>query len=185
MLRSHNKYPIHLEAQYSSLFTFHVCLDFCGRFVQSKSCTPKHTKYLQMSAWTCSICGKVNNGMLHKNCIACGREKGTNVVDSWTCRICGKVHHDNDGKTQIMDCSTCGRKKGYVGSKPSSGHHIMPATPQHAETKLVEPRDNKSFVANQSIFLSTKHDYEANARMGLVDEMKSVLASIHHTLQND
>jgi hypothetical protein len=145
-------------------------------------CT-KPQNICQMSVWTCSICGKVNNGVLHKHCITCGREKGINVVSSWTCLICGKVHHDIDGKTR-MDCSTCWRKKGYVGSKVSSGHHLMPA-PQHTETKLFEPRDNDSFVANRSMFLSTKYDYEANARMGLVDEMKSVLASINNTLQNN
>ena len=125
---------------------------------------------------------KSKQGMLYKHCITCGREKGINVVSSWTCRICGKVHRDSDGKTQ-MDCSTCGRKKGYVGSKVSSGHHLM--TPQHAETKIVESRDNDSFAANGSVYMSSKYDFDANARLGLVDEMKSVLASINRTLQNN
>lgn len=59
----------------------------------------------------------------------------------------------------------------------------MPVAKQ--ETNMVETRDDRSFVANRSMFLSNKHDYEANARMSIIDEVNNVLASIDHTLQNN
>lgn len=137
---------------------------------------------MEKSEWTCSICGKVNNEMVH-NCIACGRQKGMNVDSRWACLICGTVHHDNDGKIHV-DCRTCGRKKGYVGCKASKTLNIVPSVTKN-ELDMIEPKTDARYVANESMFLSSKYDYEVNARMGVIDEVKCVLASINHTLQNN
>ena len=142
-----------------------------------------------ISTWTCSICGKVNNaknGMVPRECITCGRQKGNNAESTWTCLICGKVHHEMNGATQ-KDCTTCGRKKGYAyaGCKDTA-QYMMPVASKN-DGEIADTRNVNRFVANQSMFVSNKYDYEADARMGIIDvigEVKSVLASVNQNLQN-
>lgn len=178
MYFTHQSFNVHLES-------FPAEISAIENAAQSTLSLERRHIFYTMNAWTCSICGKVNevkNGTKRRDCITCGRQKGNNAESTWTCLICDKVHHENNGEMQ-SDCTTCGRKKGYAGCKASPEHHHMPVAKQ--ETNMVETRDDRSFVANRSMFLSNKHDYEANARMSTIDEVNNVLASIDHTLQNN
>lgn len=148
--------------------------------LKMKHCRINDATIASMSAWTCSICGKVNNaknGMVPpRECITCGRQMGNNAESTWTCLICGKVHNEKNGEKQ-KDCTTCGRKKGY-GRKDNTAQYIMPVASKN-EGEMAVTRDVSRFVANQAMFVSNKYDYEANARVGIIDEV----ASVHQNLQ--
>ena len=88
-----------------------------------------------------------------------------------------------NGATQ-KDCTTCGRKKGYAyaGCKDTA-QYMMPVASKN-DGEIADTRNVNRFVANQSMFVSNKYDYEADARVGIIDEVTTVLASVHQNLQN-
>jgi hypothetical protein len=142
------------------------------------------------STWTCSTCGKVNHDndgkIMRRGCITCGRQRGCNADCYWTCAICGKVNHDNCNETKERCCITCGRLKGVTGYKAVTTPPTSVAT-YNGEVRMAEPKDSRGhgYAGNQPMFLSNKNNYEANARMSIIDEVKSVLASIRCSSSNN
>ena len=116
------------------------------------------------------------------------------VESSWTCKVCEQKNHENNGKMQRL-CVTCGRQKGYAGSKriQALGQCRVNVTPHLTSATKDELRkaghiaksslSSKDYDGNKLMFLSNKTDYEALARMDIKDEASSVIASIRNSLE--
>ena len=129
--------------------------------------------------------------ILMKNSGVCA----TDDEDStWTCRVCGQINHEYNGKIQRL-CITCGRQKGYAGSKRIQvlGRCRVDATPhltsatkdelkkaEHIQMTRLAP---KEYDGNKLMFLSNKTDYEAIARIDINGEASGVIASIRNSLE--
>lgn len=111
----------------------------------------------------------------------------------WKCEVCGKKNHE-EAKIQTH-CITCGRQKGYVGSKKIQvlnqyrldlmPHATVATKDEMAKAKLIETK-RVSFRegGKQSLFLSNRTDFEVIERAEIKDETSSVLATIRSTLEN-
>jgi hypothetical protein len=111
---------------------------------------------------------------------------------AWTCRVCGQINHENNGK-MLRLCITCGRQKGYAGSKRIQvlGQCRVDATPHLTyatkdELRKANHMEKSRLPSNGSklMFLSNKADYEAMARMDIKDEVSSVIASVKKSLED-
>jgi predicted nucleic acid-binding Zn-ribbon protein len=121
-------------------------------------------------------------------------EFATGDVDStWTCRVCGQINHEYNGKMQRL-CITCGRQKGYAGSKRIQvlGQCRVDVTPHLTSATKDELRKAEQikmtrltpkYDGNKLMFLSKKNDYEAIARMDIRGEVSCVIASIRNSLE--
>ncbi len=107
----------------------------------------------------------------------------------WKCAICGK--RNVEGKKIQRFCVTCGREKGYVGSKKMrklnecSGIDTTPCTTASTKEEYKKAakhqQKREDWVGDEGqrkIFLSTPDDYEALAREELKIEIASLLETI-------
>jgi len=122
----------------------------------------------------------------------CNRKPSVNV---WKCEVCAEQNFE-EGKIQRL-CITCGRKKGYMGSrkikvlnKSLLDHtpHLTASTMEEVTkaNKLTERKRARweGLQGKQSLFLSSRSDFEAIERAEMKDETGNILASIRATLED-
>ncbi|KAL3794852.1 hypothetical protein ACHAW5_004374 [Stephanodiscus triporus] len=117
----------------------------------------------------------------------------SDVDNTWQCRVCGKINLEKNGKMQRL-CIICGKQKGYLGSKRirilsqcrvDTTPHLTSATKDELRKagRIEKSRLPSEVPGNNLLFLSTKTDHEAIARMSIKDEVNSVIASIRNSLE--
>jgi hypothetical protein len=102
-------------------------------------------------------------------------------ISNWSCKVCGKVNTEKNGKTQRL-CLTCGRPKGYVGSKKIQvlNNNRIDITP-HLNCATKDELKKTAMIAEVSTpmgYEGNKNDYETNARTKIKDEVNNVIESI-------
>ena len=124
------------------------------------------------------------------------KDESPREADFWKCAVCGK--QNREGKKIQRLCITCGRGKGYSGSKKIQklneccGIDATPLTTASSKEELVKAEDieNKrerwdGEEGKRLIFVSKQIDYEALSRNELKNEIKSVLESIERSMDTE
>ena len=123
-----------------------------------------------------------------------GEGNSSELPNGWKCTVCGKQNHEK-GKIQRL-CITCGREKGYSGSKKTQelNRHRMDITPFTTAAKKDDIFQAKRLKKKKIIygdgsygkqpFLFNKSDYEMIAREHIKNDAISILASLSTMKQN-
>ena len=104
---------------------------------------------------------------------------------SWECEVCGKHNQD-------LKCITCGRRKGYGGTRRLQvlKHVPIDITPHTTAASKDEIDTAKRYKSKQVcrenggqyVFLSKRNDYVSLERGEIRDETNAILKAVRKTL---